>query len=71
MDETDETKQEDEPKPTAPERLDEDGLPLDREPTLDDVRGNTGEHPAAPNRCSVLVVLMVLGFWILRAYLLR
>ena len=26
----------------APERFDEDGLPLDRPPTLDDVRGNAG-----------------------------
>jgi hypothetical protein len=67
-----ETKQGDEPKsgPT-PERVDEDGLPLDREPTLDDVRGTAGSGRTTAIGCSVLVALSVIVFWILRAYVMR
>jgi len=43
-----EDKVETEQKP-APERLDEDGIPLDRKPTLDDVRGGTLRVGVSPH----------------------
>ncbi|MEO7330429.1 MAG: hypothetical protein ABI193_17775 [Minicystis sp.] len=49
------------------ERLDEEGLPLDRPPTLDDVRGTEGGGRLIAVGCTGLVVLLVLGFWALRA----
>ncbi|MCC6551819.1 MAG: hypothetical protein IT372_02200 [Polyangiaceae bacterium] len=57
--------------PSAKERLDEDGIPLDREPTLDDVRGGSGVHRALAVGCTLVVVALVLGFWLLRGVLLR
>ena len=78
MDETskpgDETKSEG-PAPTeAPkvaERVDEEGLPIDRAPTLDDVRGAEGSGRTIAIGCTVLVVLAVLGFWVLRAAIMQ
>ncbi len=77
MDETsqpgDETKSDapaEAPKAAA-ERLDEEGLPLDRPPTLDDVRGAEGSGRTIAIGCTVLVVLAVLGFWILRAAMMH
>jgi hypothetical protein len=77
MDETekagDETKS-DEAAPVAPEvaeRVDAEGLPLDRAPTLDDVRGADGGGRLIAVGCTVLVVLAVLGFWILRAAMMH
>jgi hypothetical protein len=77
MDETekagDETKS-DEAVPVAPEvaeRVDAEGLPLDRAPTLDDVRGADGGGRLIAVGCTVLVVLAVLGFWILRAAMMH
>jgi hypothetical protein len=58
------------PAPKA-ERLDEEGLPLDREPTLDDVRGSEGSGRAIAVSCSVLVVAAIAVFWLIRAGLLR
>lgn len=52
------------------ERLDEDGLPLDRKPTLDDVRGNAGSGRAIAIGCSVLVALVLAAFWLIRAGIL-
>ena len=49
------------------ERLDEDGLPLDRKPTLDDVRGTEGGGRAIAIGCSVLVALAITVFWLIRA----
>jgi len=49
----------------VPERLDEEGLPLDRAPTLDDVRGEGSGRTIAIG-CTALVVLATLGFWLLR-----
>ena len=49
------------------ERFDEDGLPLDRKPTLDDVRGTEGSGRTIAIGCSVLVVLAIAAFWLLRA----
>lgn len=65
-----EDKVETEQKP-APERLDEDGIPLDRKPTLDDVRGGTGSGRATAVSCTVVVLLLVLGFWFLRMVVMR
>ena len=58
-------------KAKAPERVDEDGLPLDREPTLDDVRSNAGSGRTIAVGCTGLIVVLVLAFWILRAYVLH
>ena len=78
MDETskpgDETKSEDPAPAGAPkmaERLDEEGLPVDRAPTLDDVRGAEGSGRTIAIGCTVLVVLAVLGFWVLRAAMMQ
>lgn len=49
------------------ERLDADGLPLDREPTIDDVRSQTGLHGRIGVGCVMVIVLLVAGFWLLRA----
>jgi hypothetical protein len=53
------------------ERKDEDGLPLDRPPTLDDVRGQEGSGRTIAIGCSLLVVIAILGFWLVRAGVLR
>jgi hypothetical protein len=53
------------------DRRDDDGLPLDRDPTIDDVRGNDGSHRALAIGCSVVVLAAVLGFWLLRVVVLR
>jgi hypothetical protein len=52
------------------ERRDEDGLPLDREPTLDDVRGREGSGRAIAVGCSLIVLLVLVAFWLVRAGLL-
>jgi hypothetical protein len=56
---------------TSKERTDEAGLPLDRAPTFDDVRGNDGRHTVLALGCTAVVVLLVLGFWALRAIVFR
>ncbi|MEP7125162.1 MAG: hypothetical protein ABJE95_29800 [Byssovorax sp.] len=53
------------------ERVDAEGLPLDRPPTLDDVRGTEGGGRMIAVGCTVLVVLAALGFWILRAAMMH
>lgn len=53
----------------AKERLDDEGLPLDRPPTLDDVRGADGGGRLIAIGCTGLVILAVLGFWALRGFL--
>ena len=57
--------------PMAAERVDEEGLPIDRPPTLDDVRGAEGSGRTIAVGCTVLVVLAVLGFWVLRAAMMH
>ena len=52
------------------ERLDEDGLPLDRKPTLDDVRGDAGSGRAIAIGCTLLVAAVLGLFWLIRAGLL-
>ena len=56
--------------PAKAERVDEDGLPLDREPTIDDVRGTSGSGRTIAIGCSVLVMLALAAFWLIRAGLL-
>ncbi len=56
--------------PPAPERRDEDGLPLDREPTIDDVRGGANHFRFAIG-CSAVVVALIAAFWVLRGLLAR
>ena len=59
------------PSTKAPERLDEEGLPIDREPTLDDVRGDGHFGRSTAVGCSLAVVLVIAVFWVLRAFVLR
>ena len=54
----------------AAERRDEDGLPLDRAPTLDDVRGQSGSGRTIAVGCTLLVALALLAFWGVRALML-
>lgn len=59
------------PAPPAPaERLDEDGLPLDRPATLDDVRGDAGSGRFIAVGCSILVLVVLALFWLIRGGLL-
>ena len=57
--------------PAAAERVDAESLPIDRPPTLDDVRGTEGGGRMIAIGCTVLVLLAVLGFWVLRAAMMR
>jgi hypothetical protein len=66
MQSEEEKKQERQVPDTPAERFDEDGLPLDREPTLEDVRGNAGSGRTIAIGCSLLVAGVVLAFWLLR-----
>lgn len=56
---------------TQPERRDADGLPLDREPTMDDVRGDGHFGRSSAVGCSLAVVLVIAAFWVLRVLVLR
>jgi hypothetical protein len=70
MHEQHEQNEQNEPTASPPERRDEGGIPIDREPTLDDVRGGAN-HGRVAMGCAAVVVLLVAAFWILRAYVLR
>jgi len=63
------TPEQPEPASPSPERRDEGGLPLDREPALDDVRGGAN-HGRIAVGCAAAVALLIAVFWILRAYVL-
>jgi hypothetical protein len=52
------------------DRRDAEGIPLDREPTLDDVRGGANHFRFAVG-CSAVVVLLVAAFWVLRLIVAR
>jgi hypothetical protein len=54
--------------PAAAPRRDAEGLPLDREPTIDDVRGGENHFKLAVG-CSAVVVMLILAFWVLRVLL--
>lgn len=56
--------------PARADRLDEDGLPLDRPATLDDVRGDAGSGRMIAVGCSVLVFVLLALFWLIRGGLL-
>lgn len=58
------------PEPAKAERVDEEGLPLDREPTMDDVRGSEGSGRAIAVGCTMLVLIALVAFWLIRAGLL-
>jgi hypothetical protein len=47
--------------------VDQLGIPLSREPTLDDVRGGSEPHRRLAIGCSLAVGLVLVGFYLLRA----
>ncbi|MBK8253502.1 MAG: hypothetical protein IPK82_12650 [Polyangiaceae bacterium] len=49
------------------ERVDADGLPLDREPTIDDVRSQEGKHGRIAAGCALSIILVIALFWLIRA----
>jgi len=53
--------------PPRKERVDEDGLPLDREATIDDVRSTSGVHGRYALGCTIVIVVVILAFWLIRA----
>lgn len=53
----------------ARERVDDEGLPLDRAPTLDDVRGSEGSGRSVAIGCTLVVLLLIGAFWLVRAFL--
>lgn len=57
------------PPEPAPE-FDEDGLPLHRAATLDDVRGSAGSGRTIAVGCFVLVAGAIVVFWIVRGGIL-
>ncbi|MFO0589761.1 MAG: hypothetical protein U0441_19635 [Polyangiaceae bacterium] len=55
------------PEPASrPPRVDEDGLPLDRAPTLDDVRSKDGIHGRFAMGCTIAIVALIVAFWLIR-----
>lgn len=48
------------------ERVDADGLPLDREATIDDVRSTEARHGRIAFGCSLVIVLFIVLFWLIR-----
>jgi hypothetical protein len=57
------------PPEPAP-RFDDDGLPLHRAATLDDVRGSAGSGRTIAVGCFVLVAAAIVVFWIVRGGIL-
>jgi hypothetical protein len=57
----------DEAQETAPERVDEDGLPLDRDATIDDVRSKEARHSRFALGCTLVILLLIASFFVLRA----
>jgi len=50
--------------------VDQLGIPMSREPTIDDVRGDGVEHRRLAMGCSLLVTVLVAAFWVVRVMLL-
>lgn len=50
--------------------VDQLGIPMSREPTIDDVRGDGEAHRRFALGCSVLVVALVAIFWVVRVVVL-
>jgi hypothetical protein len=51
--------------------VDQLGIPMSREPTLDDVRGDGVQHRRLALGCTLLVTLLLVGFYVLRVVVLR
>lgn len=47
-------------------RVDEDGLPLDRAITIDDVRTTDGQHGRFALGCTIAIVALIVAFWLIR-----
>ena len=50
--------------------VDQLGIPMSREPTLNDVRSQEAKHGAFAAGCTVAVVVMVAAFFLIRVLLL-
>ena len=53
------------------EPTDQLGIPMSREPTIDDVRSDGVDHRRLAVGCSVVVGLALVAFWLVRVVLLR
>ncbi len=53
------------------EPVDQLGIPMSREPTLDDVRGGSEPHRRLAIGCSLLVAALLVGFYLIRTVALR
>lgn len=53
------------------EPVDQLGIPMSREPTLDDVRSDGVEHRRLAIGCTLLVIVLLAGFYGLRVFLFR
>ena len=51
--------------------VDQLGIPMNREPTLDDVRSDGVEHRRLAVGCTLAVAALLIGFYVLRVVLLR
>ena len=56
-------------EPSGP--VDQLGIPMSREPTLDDVRSDGEDHRRLAVGCTVIVALLLVGFYLVRVLLLR
>lgn len=50
--------------------VDQLGIPMSREPNIDDVRSDGEAHRRFAFGCSLAVTLLVVAFWLVRGYLL-
>jgi hypothetical protein len=60
----------DEATEEEPGPIDRLGIPMSREPTIDDVRSDGEQHRRLAFGCTALVTLFVVAFWLVRGYLL-
>jgi hypothetical protein len=51
------------------EKVDQLGIPMSREPTIDDVRSDGEAHRRMALGCTLLVVAGVASFWVFRVWL--
>ena len=51
--------------------VDQLGIPMSREPTLDDVRGDGSQHRRLALGCTLLVALLLVAFYGLRVLAMR
>ena len=60
----------DDPSDSASEeKFDQLGIPMSREPTIDDVRSDGEAHRRVALGCTFLVVAGVASFWVFRVWL--